>query len=111
MSYTRHGMIKSMQHFADNAYGVDATSYAYNKLWKIEAAVEHARKMMRTTKPIARQGLALDERGFPSRAHWMRKFDPSKPHKFFIEVILLAELNGRPLDFMFTEGTLYFIFQ
>ena len=33
---------------------------------------------------------AVDEAGFPSRHHWLRSYNASKPHKYFIEVLMAA---------------------
>ena len=33
---------------------------------------------------------AVDEAGFPSRHHWLRSYNKTKPHKYFIELLMAA---------------------
>ena len=48
----------------------------------------------------------MDEAGLPSRFRWLRKRDASKPHKYFIEILMACDSDTRFCwAFLVSEGT------
>ena len=81
----------------------------YSKTYKCEAFLKHMAGRFQNSWNAGRWN-SLDEAGIPSRHRWCRHFNPNKPHKYCIELLVIADsATGRPIIVLMMEGSSRFV--
>ena len=76
-------------HLVDNTNRPSVDSDQHDKCYLVRPTITHAQSAMkRWCKPG--EDLAGDEGPLPSRHNWLRKRNPNKPNKYFIELLILC---------------------
>ena len=91
-------------HLADNSQRPPVTSDDHDKCYLVRPIISIVQAaFQRWCTPG--QDTALDEGGLPSRHHWLRKRNETKPNRYFIEVLKLCCSKSRFCwDFVINEG-------
>ena len=92
-------------HLVDNKDAVPCTSQDFDKMFKVRPMITLLQDAFRRWVTPGKNN-AVDEAPIPSRQHWMRTFNPSKPCKYFIEILMACDSNTRFCwSFFITESS------
>ena len=91
-------------HLVDNRKKKRAHEADFDKCFLVRPLIEHLqRAFYRWFFPGTDN--AVDEAGLPSRSHWLRSYNKTKPHKYFIEILMAACSKTKFIwDFFVTES-------
>ena len=76
-----------MMHLVDSDDRPDVASDDHDKLYLVRPLVDILNRQFRIWFTPGRDN-GMDEGGFPSRFSWMRRFNKTKPHRYFIELLM-----------------------
>ena len=97
MSRDRWEDIKHKLHLVDNTYLTNKSPYE-DKLFKIRPMVDHLREKFQAIPKM--QNLCVDEQMVPFKdKSSIKKYIPSKPHKWGYKLMVLADSQDMTCDF------------
>lgn len=81
-------------HIVNNDNMISVTDPSFDKIWKVRPMITLLQQQFQEWCHPGKNN-ALDEGGIPSRHHWLRTFNRTKPHKYFIELIMACDSTSR----------------
>ena len=81
-------------HIVNNEDQISVNDPSYDKVWKVRPMITLLQEQFQVWCHPGKDN-ALDEGGIPSRHHWLRTFNRTKPHKYFIELIMACDSESR----------------
>ena len=105
MSLNLYQQLVRFMHLVNSADKEDSTSDNYDKLYLVRPLIERLKRQYRIWFIPGRDN-SMDEAGFPSRFTWLRNFNKTKPHRYFIEVLMACcAITRFCWSFFVNEGT------
>ena len=105
MNLNLYQQLVRFMHLVNSADKEDSTSDDYDKLYLVRPLIDRLQRQYRIWFTPGRDN-AMDEAGFPSRFTWLRNFNKTKPHRYFIEVLMACCARTRFCwSFFVNEGT------
>lgn len=91
-------------HLVNNDDEVPAEDEHFDKVFKVRPLVTRLQEKFKDWCFPGKYN-ALDEGGIPSRHHWLRIFNRSKPNKYNIDIIMACDSSSRFCwEFVVNEG-------
>ena len=82
-------------HLVDNKDQRGPEDPEFDKLFKVRPLISRLQYVFMKWIMTPSKDNALDEAGFSSRHPWMRTFNPTKPNKYFMEMLLACDRKSR----------------
>ena len=94
-------------HLVDNTKKVPSSSDDYDKVFHVRPLIKLLQETFFRWCHSPSKNNSMDEGGIPSRHRWLRTFNPSKPHKYFIEILMGCDsVTNYCWGFLVTESAL-----
>ena len=89
LTMTQYQQLLRFMHLVDNSKKTRPSDGDHDKCFHVRPLITLLQDAFQRWFYPGRNN-AVDEAGFPSRHHWLRSYNASKPHKYFIEVLMAA---------------------
>ena len=89
LTMTQYQQLLRFMHLVDNEKKTRPRDKHHDKCFHVRPLIQLLQSAFKRWFFPGRDN-AVDEAGFPSRHHWLRSYNQSKPHKYFIEVLMAA---------------------
>ena len=94
LTINQYQQLLRYMHIVDNGKQKGPTHADFDKCFKVRPVISLLQKVfLRWASPGKNN--AMDEAGIPSRHRWMRTFNPSKPQKYFMEILMGCDSRTR----------------
>ena len=87
LTVNQYQQLLRYMHLVDNSKQKGPTHSDFDKCFKVRPLISLLQKVF-LRWAIPGKNNAMDEAGIPSRHPWMRTFNPSKPVKYFMEILM-----------------------
>ena len=106
ISLNKYQQLLRYMHMVDNKKQRGPNHEEYDKLFKVRPLIDLLQDAFRRWADPGKDN-GVDEAGIKSRSRWLRTFNPSKPAKYFIEVLMACDSATRFCwNFFVTESAL-----
>ena len=90
LSLNKYQQLLRYMHLVDNRRKRSPASPEFDKCWKVRPLISMLQEVFKRWV-IPGKNNAMDEAGIPSRHRWLRTYNPSKPTKYFIEILMACD--------------------
>jgi len=105
LSLNLYQQLLRYMHLVDNTLRPPVGGEHHDKLFHVRPIISRLQQVFASWVSPGKNN-AMDEAGIPSRFTWLRKRDTSKPHKYFIEVLMACDSDSRFCwSFFVVEGS------
>ncbi|XP_039287948.1 piggyBac transposable element-derived protein 3-like [Nilaparvata lugens] len=103
MGVNKFEEIKKNLHLNDNSTALPVTDPNHDRLHKIRPVIDHLRKKFDSVPK--EENLSVDEQICATKVrHYMKQYNPMKPHKWGFKVFVLSGISGFAYNFEFYSG-------
>ena len=90
LTLNKYQQLLRYMHIVDNKRKRSPSSPDFDKCWKVRPLISMLQEVFKRWV-IPGKNNAMDEAGIPSRSRWLRTYNPSKPTKYFIEILMACD--------------------
>ena len=90
LSLNKYQQLLRFMHLVDNTKKVSSNNDKFDKCFAVRPMIKLLQLAFRRWV-VPGKNNAMDEAGIPSRHRWLRTYNPSKPNKYFIEILMACD--------------------